>query len=201
MGGLFRIKFLASREVDFQTPDLKWAQPIVDDFGAAKPSLSCQSQHFVNPSQMKNTSKPRWLIEIYAFLQNLSIDDFRMEFLSATNSLFRPLARNLTPRPPPSFCHPRCRGKKVSLETFFDNPPGQEAYHALKISRIYLPPSFCYSQSIPRDSCSFGDILYRIPIFYFRFVRGLGSFFRHVDLLRVSPYIGCCPSDIDYLAY
>jgi hypothetical protein len=116
----------------------------------------------------------------------MSTAEFRKEFLSATNSLFRPLARNLTPSPPRSFCHPRCRGKKVSLQTFFGNPPGQEAYHALKISRIYPPPKFCYTQSPSRHSCSFGDVLYRIPIFYFRFVRGLGPFGGHFDLLRLS---------------
>ena len=113
-------------------------------------------------------------------------EGFRKESLSAVNSFFRTLASNLTPGPPPPSCYPRCRGEKVSFQTFFDNPPGQEAYHALKISRVDLPLSLGHSQSISRHPRSFGDVLYRIPILYFWFVRGLGFLFRHFDLLRLS---------------
>ena len=101
------------------------------------------------------------------------------------NSLFRPFPGNLTFRLSASFCRPRCSDKEVSLQTVVDNPPGQEAYDALKISRIDLAPKTGYTQSPSHHPCKVCDVLYCIPIFSFGFVSELGSFSRDFHLLRL----------------
>ena len=92
--------------------------------------------------------------------------NYRENALFATSRLLGFFARDSSP--PLSFFNffssPRGRDKKISTETSLYDHTGQEAYHALKISRIYLPANLCHIQSISCHPSKFCNVLYRIPI-------------------------------------